>query len=96
VDAITRLAAVEFAGDKIRVNSVLPGGMNTPGPSKMRASQEAGGPVIAGPALIPGRIVLGRAAEPIEMARAVLFLSSDAASYITGAELLVDGGFTNG
>ena len=96
VDAITRLAAVEFAKDGIRVNSVLPGGMATPGPDKMRAAQAAGGPVIAGPALIPGRSLMGRVAQPIEMARAVLFLASDAASYITGAELLVDAGFTKG
>ena len=92
VDAITRLAAVEFASDKIRVNSVLPGGMTTPGVANMHASSVA----ITGPATIPGRSVMGRAADPIEMARAVLFLASDAASYITGAELLVDGGFTKG
>jgi NAD(P)-dependent dehydrogenase (short-subunit alcohol dehydrogenase family) len=96
VDAITRLGAVEFAKDKIRVNSVLPGGMATPGPDKMRAAQAAGGAVIAGPAVMPGRNPLGRVAEPIEMARAVLFLASDAASYITGVELLVDAGFTKG
>lgn len=96
VDAITRLSAVEFARDGIRVNSVLPGGMATPGPDKMRAMAAAGGPKIEGPALIPGRQVMGRVAQPIEMARAVLFLASDAASYITGAELLVDGGFTKG
>jgi len=92
VDAITRLAAVEFAPDNIRVNSVLPGGMITPGVANMHASAVK----IAGPATIPGRSVMGRAADPLEMARAVLFLASDAASYITGAELLVDGGFTKG
>ena len=92
VDAITRLAAVEFASDKIRVNSVLPGGMTTPGVANMHASSVA----ITGPATIPGRSVMGRAADPIEMARAVLFLASDAASYVTGVELLVDGGFTKG
>jgi len=92
VDAITRLAAVEFAPDKIRVNSVLPGGMTTPGYANIHASTVA----ITGPATIPGRSVMGRAADPIEMARAILFLASDAASYITGAELLVDGGFTKG
>lgn len=96
VDAITRLAAVEFGKDGIRVNSVLPGGMATPGPDKMRAMAAAGGPKIEGPAVMPGRIVLGRVADPMEMARAVLFLASDAASYITGVELLVDGGFTKG
>lgn len=96
VDAITRLAAVEFAADGIRVNSVLPGGMATPGPDKMRAAQAAGGAVIAGPATIPGRNPMGRIADPVEMARAILFLASDAASYINGAELLVDAGFTKG
>ncbi|WP_370521789.1 SDR family NAD(P)-dependent oxidoreductase [Novosphingobium sp. ERN07] len=96
VDAITRLACLEFAADKIRVNSVLPGGMNTPGPKTMKAAEASGGAVIAGPAMIPGRNPIGRAAEPIEMARAVLFLASDAASYITGVELLVDGGWTKG
>ena len=96
VDAITRLACLEFASDKIRVNSVLPGGMNTPGPKSMKAAEATGGAIIAGPAMIPGRNPTGRVAEPIEMARAVLFLASDAASYITGVELLVDGGWTKG
>lgn len=96
IDAITRLSCVEFAPDHIRINSVLPGGMNTPGPKNMKAAASAGGPVIAGPALMPGRNLMGRIAEPIEMARAVLFLASDAASYITGVELLVDGGYTKG
>ena len=96
VDAITRLAAVEFGHEGIRVNSVLPGGMATPGLDKMRAAQAEGGPKIEGPATMPGRSVLGRVAQPIEIARAVLFLASDAASFITGAELLVDAGFTKG
>src|SRR3546814_13470311 len=71
VDAITRLAAVEFAKDGIRVNSVLPGGMATPGPDKMRAAQAAGGAVVVGPATIPGPNPLGRIADPNEMDRAV-------------------------
>lgn len=96
IDAITRLSCVEFAPDHIRINSVLPGGMNTPGHKNMKAASSVGGPVIAGPALMPGRNLMGRIAEPIEMARAVLFLASDAASYITGVELLVDGGYTKG
>lgn len=96
VDAFTRLAAVEFAADNIQVNSIRPGGMNTPGPAAMRSAAAGGGPVIAGPAVMPGGVLLGRAAEPIEVANAIVFLASDAASYITGAELLVDGGYTRG
>jgi NAD(P)-dependent dehydrogenase (short-subunit alcohol dehydrogenase family) len=92
IDAITRLAALEFAADSIRVNSVLPGGMDTQGGANIRAANVN----MAGPALIPGRNPLGRMAQPIEMARAVLFLASEASSYITGVELLVDGGFTKG
>lgn len=92
VCAITRLAAVEFAKDKIRVNTMLPGGMATPGAGRVQSSPD----LMQGPATIPGRSLMGRAADPIEMARAVLFLASDAASYITGAELLVDAGYTKG
>ena len=92
IDAITRLAAVEFGPDNIRVNSVLPGGMITPG----RTNIMKGNPTMGGPALMPGRVPLGRRADPIEVARAVLFLASPAASYITGVQLLVDGGFSVG
>src|SRR3546814_18457674 len=94
VDAITRLAAVEFAKDGIRVNSVLPGGMATPGPDKMRAAQAAGGAVIVGPATIPGPNPMGRIAAPIELARAILFLASDAASSLNGPRLLGVAGVT--
>jgi NAD(P)-dependent dehydrogenase (short-subunit alcohol dehydrogenase family) len=92
VDAITRLAALEFAPDNIRVNSVQPGGIDSQGGKNIR-----GGDVpITGPAATPGRNPMNRMGQPIEIARAVLFLASPAASYITGVELLVDGGFTKG
>lgn len=88
VDAITRGAAVEFAKDNIRVNSVQPGGTDTGGGRQVGASI-----AIAGPIMQPGRVLLGRVAQPMEQARAILFLASDAASYITGHHLTVDGGF---
>jgi NAD(P)-dependent dehydrogenase (short-subunit alcohol dehydrogenase family) len=92
VDAITRIAAVEFARDQIRVNSVQPGGMATQGRARIQQAHVE----LAGPAMMPGRNLLGRPADPLEVARAVLFLASPAASYITGVHLLVDGGFTKG
>ena len=88
VDAMTRAAAIEFAPDGIRVNSVQPGGTSSPGTKKMPGALLATGPMTA-----PGRMALGRLAEPIEQARAILFLASPAASYITGHHLTVDGGY---
>ena len=88
VDAITRAAAIEFAADNIRINSVQPGGTATGGVQKMHAQIKLSGPIFG-----PGRVALGRTAQPIEQARAILFLASDAASYITGHHLTVDGGY---
>lgn len=88
VDAITRAAAIEFAPHKIRVNSVQPGGTASQGAATISQAAKVTGPMTA-----PGRIALGRSAEPIEQARAILFLASPAASYITGHHLTVDGGY---
>ncbi|HZU64370.1 MAG TPA: SDR family oxidoreductase [Novosphingobium sp.] len=88
VDAMTRAAAVEFAGQGIRVNSVQPGGTASGGAGEMAAQLPIRGPMVQ-----PGRIPLGRMSQPIEQARAILFLASDAASYITGHHLTVDGGY---
>lgn len=90
VDALTRAAAVEFAGDRIRVNSIMPGGVKTEGLSNIQSSID-----FRGPATQPGRMLLGYA-DPIELARAILFLASPAASYITGHVMAVDGGFLVG
>ncbi len=89
VRLVTKAAAVQNGGDGIRVNSVHPGIM-----PPMRTAR-----LTADPALRErwmARIPLGRAGEPIEVANAVLFLASDEASYITGAELYVDGGYLAG
>ena len=88
VDAMTRAAAIEFAGHGIRINSVQPGGTASEGARKMTTDLQPTGPMTK-----PGRMALGRLSDPIEQARAILFLASDAASYITGHHLTVDGGY---
>lgn len=82
--SLSNQLAVEY-GPKIRVNSVLPGPILTPAwdTSTAKDFEEA-----------IGATALNRMGAPEEVAEAVCFLSSDAASYITGASLLVDGGFS--
>ena len=82
----TKSAAVQFARDGIRVNSVHPGVM-----PPMRTSQQTADPVIR--AKMMAAIPMGREGRIEEVASANLFLASDDASYITGAELAVDGGY---
>jgi NAD(P)-dependent dehydrogenase (short-subunit alcohol dehydrogenase family) len=74
---------------RIRVNAVSPGSTDTPGLSNLLASSEVGAQRRQ---LISSAVPLGRLGTPDEIARAVVFLASDDASYITGAELFVDGG----
>ena len=90
LDALTRAAAVEFAPHKIRINGVAPGSIRTEGFNSIQKSVG-----LRGPAAIPGRKLLG-IAEPLEIARAVLFVASPSASHMTGQTLSVDGGFLVG
>ncbi len=83
---MTKSAAVQFGKDRIRVNSVHPGLM-----PPMRTSVTAADPALREKLL--KTIPLGRAGEADEAAHAILFLASDEASYITGTELVVDGGY---
>ncbi|MBG6120134.1 MULTISPECIES: SDR family NAD(P)-dependent oxidoreductase [unclassified Sphingobium] len=93
VNSITRTAAAEFAPLSIRVNAVMPGGVDTEGSRKMRSGAT---PFVAkGPIMMPGRMVLGTA-QPIQLASAILFLASPAASYMTGHIMAVDGGYLVG
>lgn len=93
VNALTQTSAVEFAADGIRVNAVLPGGTDTEGSQKLRAS----GVTAKGPIMIAaGRVPLARMASPDELANAILFLASPASSFITGVLLPVDGGYSIG
>ncbi len=86
IHIMTKAAAVQFAKDNIRVNSVHPGMM-----PPMRSGQAGADPSLRAKAL--DAVPLKRAGRPEEAAYAVLFLASDEASYITGTEIIVDGGY---
>lgn len=95
---LTRSVAVELSIDRIRVNAICPGGIVTPiflGGRKLKAGanvslEETLRPAFAQMQPIP------RAGEPLDIANAALFLASDESSFITGQELVVDGGLTIG
>lgn len=99
VKILTKSMAAEFAllGYNIRANSVHPGGVETPMLMSIIDEYVALGAVpnadVAKDAVIADH-PLGRLARPEEIAGAIVFLCSDAASFVTGAEYNVDGGFT--
>ncbi|TMB33791.1 MAG: glucose 1-dehydrogenase [Deltaproteobacteria bacterium] len=97
VRLFTKAVALEVAGDGIRVNSIHPGGVRTPiwakadfwpGLVAQSGSEDAAFQALAGAA------PLGRLAEPEEIAEAILYLASDASKFMTGSELVIDGGYT--
>jgi NAD(P)-dependent dehydrogenase (short-subunit alcohol dehydrogenase family) len=84
--SLTRSLAIQFARERVRCNIIHPGIIDTPmqapylkDPAKRRAFEDA--------------IPLGRVAHPREIAQVALFLACDESSYVTGAEIVVDGGF---
>lgn len=85
VRLLTKTAAIEYAKEGIRINSVHPGGVDT---DMLRVLGEEGrrAAMLAHP--------LGRFATPQDIAYGVLYLASDEASFVTGAELVIDGGYT--
>ena len=91
---LTRVVAVQYAPKGIRVNTVVPGQLHTPMVEARLAKQRMGGDVQALLASRQKRIPLGFAGDGRDTANAVLFLASDEARFITGAELVVDGGMT--
>jgi NAD(P)-dependent dehydrogenase (short-subunit alcohol dehydrogenase family) len=82
---LTKAAALDYAADGIRINAVCPGLVDTPmigtRPAEVRAALAAAHPI-------------GRIAEPGEIADAILWLSSDRATFVTGTAIPVDGGYT--
>ncbi|MGY4392517.1 glucose 1-dehydrogenase [Streptomyces sp. TE12347] len=79
---LTRSAALDLARDRIRVNSVHPGAIDTPMVAEAVAGRDW------------SHVPLGRMGRPEEVGELVLFLCSDASSYVTGSEFTVDGGMT--
>jgi NAD(P)-dependent dehydrogenase (short-subunit alcohol dehydrogenase family) len=81
---LSKAAAVEYAGENIRVNAIHPGIIETARNKTLPADWLQG---------LLDKTPMGRMADPREIAGAVLFLLSDASSYMTGSSLIVDGGY---
>ena len=90
----SRVVAVEYAPKGIRVNTVVPGQMHTPMVEARLAGQRAGGDVDTLLASRLKRIPLGFMGDGRDTANAALFLCSDDARFVTGTEIVVDGGMT--
>ena len=81
VGLLAKAAALELGPEKIRVNTILPGFVRTDMTARFPEEARLGAP-------------LGRAAEPEEIAEAVCFLASERSAFMTGAEMVIDGGWT--
>ena len=90
VRSFARTWTTDLKARRIRVNALSPGLIDTPGARELLASSEVGE---KRKKMIAESVPLGRFGTPDESARAVAFLASDDSSYVTGAELFVDGGF---
>jgi NAD(P)-dependent dehydrogenase (short-subunit alcohol dehydrogenase family) len=91
---LSRVVAVQYAAKGIRVNTVVPGQLHTPMVEARLAKQRAGGDLEALLKQRQARIPLGFMGDGQDTANAALFLASDEARFITGTEIVVDGGMT--
>ena len=87
VRLLTKATAIQYAKEGIRANSVHPGPIVTAMTERRRSDPEQN-------RLMVSRIPLGRYGQPIEVALGVLYLASDESSFVTGSELVIDGGWT--
>ena len=88
VKQLSKSMAIDFAGDNIRVNSLSPGAIETKRLLERHASMD-----VVREKYVP-RHPIGRLGQPEEIAAAAVFLASDDASFVTGSDMLVDGGYT--
>ena len=91
---LSRVVAVQHAADGVRVNTVVPGQLHTPMVEARLARQRTGGDIEALLASRVKRIPLGFMGDGRDTASAALYLASDEARFVTGTELVVDGGMT--
>ena len=91
---LTKVVAVQYAPKGVRVNCVVPGQLHTPMVETRLAKQRSGGDVEALLKTRQSRIPLGFMGDGRDTANAALFLASDEARFITGTEIVVDGGMT--
>src|SRR5579871_183628 len=96
MNQMTRTTAVEFAPQRVRVNAILPGLMKTPmvEHSAGLAASYAKGDVEAMWRARDAQVPMGHMGDAFDVANAALFLASDESKYVTGIELVVDGGIT--
>jgi len=90
----TRVIALQYARSGIRANTILPGMMNTPMVHAAEVIAAYGGSAEGWSAVVTSSVRWGRMGDAWDVAYAALFLASDEAKYITGTELVVDGGLT--